>query len=75
MRKLDVKAEKFNVYLRPDGNDYDALFEQIAGYYANKDTGERLYDKNGNPNRSLIVRLLVQDKAQEINNPKKRNKK
>lgn len=72
MRKLDVKAEKFAVYLRPDGNDYDALFELVAEYYADKNTGERIYDKNGKPNRSLIVRLLVQEKAQSLRGTRRR---
>jgi hypothetical protein len=66
MRKLTVKAEKFPVYLRPDGIDYNALFEQIAEHYAEKKV-RRIYDKNGKPNRSLIVRLLVQDKAKRLN--------
>ena len=66
MRKLTVKAEKFPVYLRPDGTDYNALFEQIAEHYAEKKV-RRIFDKNGKPNRSLIVRLLVQEKVKRLN--------
>lgn|GEM_PF-5696276 len=69
MRKSTIKADRFPVYLRPDGNDYDALFEQLAEYYAGKKVG-RMYDKNGKLNRSLIIRLLVQEKVKRINRNK-----